>query len=85
MKAKLLKMARKRVSIINWWRHIANPCDKLVSVKRTDTKGRELMPVNNKGKVVYMTYNKAKQLYFEEVINSAKELKNKSCIWHVFH
>lgn len=85
MKVKLLKKARKAVSVVNWHGFTACNKDKLVTVKRRNTKGHEMTIITPKGKVGYISFAQAMCRRRDFILDAARELNKRSMLWHAFH
>lgn len=85
MKVKLLKKSRNSIKLLNYHGMIASPTDKLITIKRFNPDGQVLNLITSKGKPAYINYGNALIRRRFEIKDVAKELNNKSKLWHIFH
>lgn len=85
MKVRLLKKVRSAVKILNNQGVAAKPSDRRITIKVFNFDGTISALKTTKGKVAYMKYGNAINRRRVEIVKLAKEINQKSKLWHVIH
>ena len=73
------------MKLLNYHGMIAQPTDKLITIKRFNPDGSVLTLTTSKNKPAYINYGKARIRRRVEILSLAYLLHVKSRLWHVFH